>query len=123
MTSIARRSDSNVNRHIKDRSPRAPDELALRMGRRLEMQTAKNPFLHGMHVVVLYKAGIYAGTDERIGAESFREKATLVPVLFRRHEEEIGNFQPFNLHDVCILRWAVYFVGAIRTNNLGPRGQ
>jgi len=78
MPPVGRGANPNIDGHIEDRTARAPDKLALRVGWRLVVQPTEHAFLRGTHVVVVNEAGFNALRRKNIRAKCLGKEPSLI---------------------------------------------
>src|SRR5262245_47088341 len=92
------RAVTDIHGDIKDGAPCHTHELALGMGRTLEMEAAQHTSGARQRMIVLYEGTTYAGSAQHLMVVSFRKEAALITKNRRREELHLSQSKRFNLH-------------------------
>jgi hypothetical protein len=76
---VGRAAFADVDHHIKQRPPAAPDQLVLGMGRGLKVQSTNGVDLTRKRMVILHKLNIYPMFLKGAVAIAFGKKAAVIP--------------------------------------------
>ncbi len=104
MLAIARRALADVDDDIEDGAPQHADELALGMGRLLEMQAANRSGRAGEGDIVLHEMAVEAGGGEGPGIVPFAEIAAPVAEATGLVDPDIGESGRNDFHAIVPVR-------------------
>ena len=93
MPEVGRRILTNVHDHAECGSPNTPNELGLRMGRRLEVEPATRPAVTVVGDVCLGDDRVETMLRELISTERACEEAAVVGARLQLHDGRPGEFE------------------------------
>lgn len=101
MTSKRRRTQPDIDAHVKDRASHASYEFTLGARGQLEVQAAQHTLLDRMHVVILDKErSIGTVFSKKLRSERLGKKSAVISVFMRSYQEQPGEWCPFKLQNV-----------------------
>src|SRR6185312_13027319 len=98
VAAVTRGSLADVDADIQYRSPDATHQLALGVGRDLEMQPPQHAPLRRMDVVLLHELLVQPFRGQSVPTIGLGEKAPVIGAPGRDHRENIRDIKPFDLH-------------------------